>query len=213
MWVPGVSFSASHGWLKNDALTCPPLSSRTIAVTTVRRPRSGRARALAIRPSIATSPSAWPSFAIETCSAALSYRRGAWNSRSRTVSMPKPRSRFASVAPTPGSVDTSSASSRCGGDQPRGRGHSRWTTPVKPGCMRVIVATRTEHRTRSGRHAYFVGVVTVHPRGRTQIVEFSLVPGGVFEPEEADRAWACVGPDDRPEDRRDLDLRVRALVL
>src|SRR3981081_2971532 len=108
-----------------------------------------------------------------TVSTALSYRRGAWKSRSRTVWMPNPFNRFASVAPTPGSVETSSVSRRCDGVQPRGRGQSLWTRPVKPGCRRVIVATGTEHRTRPGQHD-------------------SLL---VQEPEEPDRARAGVRAD------------------
>src|SRR4051812_8626006 len=104
--------------------------------------------------------------------------------------MPNARSRFASVEPTPASDETSRASSSCGGVQPRGRGHSCWTTPVKPVCIRVIVATRTEDRTRSGRHAL----------------------RGVLEPEEADGAGTRVRADDGAEGGRDLDLRLRTDV-
>src|SRR6476469_10626793 len=106
--------------------------------------------------------------------------------------MPSARSRFASAAPTPGSVSIPIAATRCGATQPRGRSHSRWTTPVKPGCTRVIVATGTEHRTRSGRNG-----------------DDSLV----VEPEEPHRPRACVRADNGPERRGDLDLRVRPLVL
>src|SRR5262245_1182618 len=65
--------------------------------------------------------------------------------------MPSARSRFASVGPTPGRVVTLMASSSSGAVQPRGLGHSCWTTPAKPACIRVKVATGTEHRTRSGQ--------------------------------------------------------------
>ncbi len=68
--------------------------------------------------------------------------------------MPSARRWRASVAPTPGSVVIGSASSCSGAWKPRGLGHSFWTTPAKPGCIRVKVATGTEHRTRSGRHGY-----------------------------------------------------------
>src|SRR5262245_2814423 len=55
--------------------------------------------------------------------------------------MPSARRRFASVAPTPGSVVTGSASTSAGDVHPRGRRHSCWTTPPKPACIRVKVAT------------------------------------------------------------------------
>src|SRR5207248_2558828 len=129
-------------------------------------------------------------FEIGTWSTALSYRRGAWKRMSRTLLMPKPRRRFASDGPTPGR-EPASASRRCGGRQPRGGGHWSWSTPVKPACLRVIVATATEDRTRCGRHR-------------------SLV---LQEPEEADRPRPCVCADDGAERRRDLDVRLRALVL
>src|SRR6476660_7090518 len=106
--------------------------------------------------------------------------------------MPNVLSRFARVGPTPGRVVTSSSSRRCGGAQPRGRGQSSWTRPVKPVCMRVIVATWTEHRTRSGRQSLLLLVQ---------------------EPAEPDRTRAGVRADDGTERRRDLDLRVRPLVL
>ena len=183
--VPGVSFSASHGWLKNDALICPPLPSATIALTSVRRPRSGRERALTIRPSIATSPSASPSFEIATWSTALSYRRGACSSRSRTVVMPKPRSRFASEGPTPGSDCTSSASRYCGGV------HAARTRPVAPGPRRQnpgaygsLSPPGPRIRTRSGRHA----------------------DRQVLEPEEPDGAGTCVGADDGAERRSAISI-------
>src|SRR5581483_7924842 len=105
--------------------------------------------------------------------------------------MPSARRRFANVVPTPGSVVAGSEPTRSGDVQPRGRGQRSWTMPAKPVCARVIVATGTEDRTRSGRTL-----------GRV-----------VLEPEEADGAGACVRADDGSELGRDLDLRVRPLVL
>ena len=70
--MPGVSFSASHGWLNHVAVMAPPLPSRTTALTIVLLPRSGRDRELTTWPEIATSPSTRPSRAIGTSSAALS---------------------------------------------------------------------------------------------------------------------------------------------
>src|SRR3954464_2786669 len=104
--------------------------------------------------------------------------------------MPKPRRRFASDGPTPGR-EPASASRRCGGRQPRGGGHWSWSTPVKPACLRVIVATATEDRTRCGAAAPLV----------------------LQEPEEADRPRPCVCAFGGAERRRDLDVSLLALVL
>src|SRR5439155_13583514 len=109
-----------------------------------------RTRTSTTSPAIATSssPHSWE---IGISSTARSYLRGRCSRTSRTVSIPSARSRLASEAPTPGSVVTGSASMRSGAVQPRGRGHSFWTTPAKPVCIRVIVATGTEDRTGTGR--------------------------------------------------------------
>src|SRR5205823_7914429 len=127
-------------------------------------------------------------------STARSYLRGRCSRTSRTVSIPSARSRLASEAPTPGSVVTGSASMRSGAVQPRGRGHSFWTTPAKPVCIRVIVITGTEDRTRTGRTL------------RDRDLDLGV---GVLEPEEADGARPRMSADDRPERGRDIDLRLR----
>src|SRR5581483_3993235 len=105
--------------------------------------------------------------------------------------MPSARRRFANVVPTPGSVVAGSEPTRSGDVQPRGRGHRSWTTPAKPVCARVIVATGTEDRTRSGR----------------------TLDDCVLEPEEADRPRARMRTDHRAQLRRDFDLRVRTYTL
>ncbi len=138
--------------MNQDALI-EPESSRTTAMTIERRPPASlRVRTSWTTPAITTSPSP-QSCEIATSSAARSYRRGRWNSRSATDSIPRARRRLARVGPTPGSVSTP-ASRAAGFAKPRGRGH--WspcgtrTTPAKPACCRVIVATSPEYRTGTG---------------------------------------------------------------
>ena len=67
--TPGCSWSASHGWLNHAALIVA-VPSEILAVTIVRRPRSGRFETLSTSPAIATSSLEPPSAAIATSSTA-----------------------------------------------------------------------------------------------------------------------------------------------
>ena len=66
--------------------------------------------------------------------------------------MPSARSRFASAGADAGQRLDASRRAAPAAPTRAAAASSCWTTPVKPVCIRVIVATGTEHRTRTGRH-------------------------------------------------------------
>src|SRR5579864_9107186 len=159
------------------------------AVTSTRRPRSGRVATFSTSPTMTTSSSPWMS-ATAISSAAVSYRNGRCSRRSRTVSSPRLASLRRSVAPTPGS-ESSGASSRRGRGPPRVAGQAGGrSSPANTVCRRV-------------------SVITLSARATLTLTRRS---DGVCPPEEADRPRTGVRADDGAERRLHLDRRLRPQV-